>query len=324
MCVCTFLLSGTYKSSNGLSLIDTHTHLCMRLLLFLLAITYGQAPQGLYSLIAVHERVTNPEELRAALKRAYEHHIVGSSKGAGHMVSLWVGANPVLTWTDATSEEGARAIHYAIDHVELQALSPQALAGCTERYSFAAVLETIRTSEENAGGKLTNVYMVVDEAQDSATYEESARASEQLTHPGSNVQIYPLGIGKCVQTQELRRISGPCHPLFGCHAPFAYYQSRTYAGLQRAQSEVRAKRAAHKKHAITTEEGLTPAQLAITIVLCVVVGVLILWCLMYSLCYGPKLEASVYTDPTPMTSRVRNAPKRTPFAQLFRPRERLF
>lgn len=282
----------------------------MKLLLALLLVACARAAGSIYSLIALDGAAKDPDQLRSALRHAYQKHIVGGSNSKGHMVSLWVSGSAALTWTDANAN--AESILYAIEHVELRALTQEELRDCSRAYSFADVLGAIRESPENAGS-LTNIYFVVDEARDSADPKESVAASVSLTRGGS-VQVYPLGVGKCVQTQDLKRISGPCHPLFGCHSPFAYYQSKTYNGIQRARSEVKAARLS-KRHAITTEEGLTGVQLAITIILCVLVGVLTLWCLLYSLCYLPRSmqPADAY--------RVLNPQKR---GGLIQPREKLF
>lgn len=255
--------------------------MCVRIyLIMVFFITLGACQT--YSLIAIHERATHPAQLQEALEHAYQSHI-GSK--AGHMVSLWVGTREVLPYTDTSTRTDAifDALH---EHIQqLGVIS----GGCTERYSFARVLEAIRAHPHYQPTATT--YFVVDNAQDSASYAETSRAAKAC-----GAQVYPLGVGRCVQTSDLKRASAPCHPIFGCHPPFAYYQSPTYQGLRQAQSEVQAARTSNKRHAITTDEGLTPVQLAITIILCIIVGVLTLWCLFYSLCYLQRHGETRFRD----------------------------
>ena len=251
------------------------------MLLLFLVLTSVVAIDDVYSIVAIHSRVTHPVKFKQALQRAYDHHIKNTKHI--HMVSVWLDDTVLLTWTDA--KKHAEDILYAIEHVELTTISVSDVHDCTVEYDFAAVLHAIATSPDNVN-KLTNVYYVVDNAQDTATYTEAVTAATVLVKE-HNVKIYPLGIGPCVQSSDLKRIAGPCHPLFGCHPPFAYYQSTEYSGVQRATQEVRAARLA-QKHAITTAEGLTTAQLAVTIILCIIVGAMTLGCLVYSCCYMPQ------------------------------------
>lgn len=240
--------------------------------------------KDIYSVIAMSSHVCDVNAYKNALLRAYNNHIasVTSDTNGVHKVALIVDTDVVLTWTDSAQEE---TLTMAVHNLPLVVSSE-----CGSQ-SFADILDTCRSSEL-LEGKATNVYLIVDNVKDSATNLESYQAAQKLIKE-KHAQVYPLGIGPCVETQQLKRIAGPCHPLFGCHAPFAYYQSTSYEGIKRAAAEQRQEQqeqqhSKNKRHTITTTAGLTGTQIAITIVFAVLIGVLAMWCLVYSCCYLPK------------------------------------
>lgn len=273
--------------------------------LLLVCITFANAlpPRSdveIYSVIAMHGVVSSGsiEAFKQSLLRAYRNHIDTSAQNQ-HKVAIVVDNEVALTWTESTQED---FITLAINNLPLSLVSGGGVCAST---SYAAILDTCRT-HTTLQGKTTNVYLVLDNVKDSAsTPAVSITAANELIKK-HNVKVYPLGIGPCINVQELKRIAGPCHPVFGCHPPFSYYQSHTYDGIQRAAIEEKQQEERHVI-TVTTADGLTTAQLAITIVFSVVIAVLAMWCLVYSCCYLPK-QIPDYTMWAETASPIREGP----------------
>jgi len=229
--------------------------------------------QQQHNIIAMGSSVRNVESFKHALLKAYQSHIKGNSR-----IAILVDTNVVLTWTDSTQEE---TIILAINNLPLTVKQECA----STRY--ASILDACRQNALLRETAVNNIYMVMDNVQDSSTHAVAVAAANELVQK-KGVKVYPIGIGPCIDVQDLKRIAGPCHPLFGCHAPFAYYQARDYDGIQRVAIEQAENQQHDEKHVIVTGDGLTTTQLVITIVFSVVIGVLAMWCLVYSCCYLPK------------------------------------
>lgn len=290
----------------------------MRFLLFFSLCLISVWANDRYSAIVLPSKVQNVASLKGALARAYRNHIKDVSLGSPnskHLVAILLDNNVVLPWTDSTKES---IIVKAINELSLVGVS-SAPSGrtCLPGISYASMLNACR-EHPTLKGKLTNVYLILDNVPDTSTYAAATQASNELVNK-LHVQVYPLGIGPCINTQHLKRIAGPCHPLFGCHSPFSFYQSRTYDAIQKATIEEERSPIA-KKHTIITSEGLTSAQLAITIVFVVVIGVLSMWCLVYSCCYLPRNmpEYTMWAEAVPEENTPIRKEKAIPsFVQSF-------
>ena len=254
------------------------------ILVLVLAVVCGAVQE--YSIRAISSHVRSSVKFKKGLYRAYSNHIKDNEL-SNHMVALVVDNDVVLTWTDSASED---TIRLTIDSMQLTEIS--ATAGPCSSVSYARILEATRSPDLQ--GKTTTVYLVVDNVDDSSSSVEAITASNKLVHE-DNVKVYPMGIGSCIVSKQLKRIAGPCHPVFGCHPPFSYYQSRDYAGIHRAAAEIeeQTERDALKR-TVTTNQGLTTGQLIAGIVSSVIVGMMAITCVVYSACYVPQ-RMSHYT-----------------------------
>lgn len=211
------------------------------------------------ALIVIHESVRNAANMKNAMLRAFESHIKKAD-----FVSIAVSNRIVLDWTPSSDAE---VIRDSLAHLPLKHVGAKACRDSTTDYG-----QLLQIAQQHP---CTEIVLIVDNLRDSGNVQSNTLLAHTLSSSG--IKVYPIGVGPCIRDNELKRIAGPCNGFFGCVAPFSFFHAKDYNNIHRSIS----------KDMIEPEEGLSTTEIVLTIVISSLVGLLALWCLVYSCWYVP-------------------------------------
>ena len=213
------------------------------------------------SLIVIDESVRSISAFKAALHRAYESHMSKTD-----FIAIAVGKTIVLDWTSST--KSSALIKSAIDDLPLRSVIQKVCKYSNTNYDALLSVGLTHKADE--------LFLVVDNMRDTSG-TTSAITSRKLQQGGT--KVYPIGIGSCVLMSDLKNVAGPCAGFWGCVSPFSFFHARDYKTIKRDMS----------RDLLDGEGTLTAWEIAVTVIVATFVGLLALWCIIYSCCYLPRV-----------------------------------
>lgn len=224
-------------------------------------------------LIRVNADVQNPDNAKSALKRAYTKHIATGHLKRNDEATIVLDQTVVLDWTSVRDESTILA---AIDNLALTTQGNQGVCSVVDYVSYLAPIPE-GTNE---------VYVIIDNYKHEPGVQDLKQVADDLQ---KTIKIYPVGVGHCVRIADLKKMAGPCNPLFGCHAPFSYFVAQSYNSIKRSVDV-----AVERTHELASNT-LTTGEIVVAVLVSVLISVLVLWCLAYACCRLPK-EMPVYAS----------------------------